>query len=400
MGNNKKITIGLFNDSFFPGSDGVIYVVDNYARRLAEFANVVVFVPSYGKNAFDDSKLPYKVVRCNSVKMHIIDYMLPLPKLDMKFMKEVNKYKLDIVHIHSPFPVGVIGINYAKKHNVPVLATMHSQFKRDFLKFTHNEMMANVLNSRIIKEFDKCDKCVAVNKEVARIYYEDYHCKEMPGVINNATDLTPVPNVKEAHDMINKKHNIDPNDKVFLFVGRINTLKNILFTADALKRVKELNPDLHFKMLFVGSGSEEHLLIDRIKENGLEDDVILCGKVTNRYILSCYFSRADLFLFPSIYDASSLVQIEAASQKTPTIFLKGTATAATVTENVNGFMTENDVDAYANKIIEVMEDKKLYKKVSENAYKDLYRTWDDIVNEVFKLYLDLIDKNKKKKVDK
>ena len=58
--------------------------------------------------------------------------------------------------------------------------------------------------------------------------------------------------------------------------------------------------------------------------------------------------RADLFLFPSLYDASSIVQIEAASQHTPTLFLKEAATTATVTNNVNGFLEENDVNKYVS----------------------------------------------------
>ena len=55
---DKKITIGLFVDSFFPMTDGVIMVVDNYARRLVKYANVIVFAPKYRKK-YDDSKLPY-----------------------------------------------------------------------------------------------------------------------------------------------------------------------------------------------------------------------------------------------------------------------------------------------------------------------------------------------------
>lgn len=60
---DKKITIGLFVDSFFPMTDGVIMVVDNYARRLVKYANVIVFAPKYRKK-YDDSKLPYQVIRC------------------------------------------------------------------------------------------------------------------------------------------------------------------------------------------------------------------------------------------------------------------------------------------------------------------------------------------------
>ena len=62
---------------------------------------------------------------------------------------------------------------------------------------------------------------------------------------------------KKAINYINKKHNIKKNEKVFLFVGRINLLKNILFIADSIKAVKEKEPKLKFKMLYVGCGQTE-----------------------------------------------------------------------------------------------------------------------------------------------
>ena len=175
-----NITIGLFNDSFYPMTDGVINVVDNYARLLSKRANVIVFVPSYPNNYYDDTTLPYKVVRCKSIKIPFLDYSLPIPKLDIKFLKELKKYNLDIVHIHSPFTIGATGVKYAKKHNIPCIATMHSQFKKDIMRFTKSELASDKLLKEIIKVFNSCDECFAVNKEVARIVYEDYHCKTIP----------------------------------------------------------------------------------------------------------------------------------------------------------------------------------------------------------------------------
>lgn len=387
----KKITIGIFNDSFYPMADGVIMVVDNYARRLSKYANVIVFAPKYVGKSFDDSTLPYKVVRCHSINVPLLDYSLPIPKLDRKFIRELNKYRLDIVHIHSPFTLGVAGLKYAKSHNIPCIATMHSQFKQDFLKAVKSDKLATKMNDKLIKVFNKCDECWAVNSEVARIYYDDYKYKCMPKVMNNATEMKPVNNDKEAINYINKKHNIKRNEKVFLFVGRINTLKNIMFIVDSLKAVKLKNPKLNFKMLFVGCGQDEEKLRLHIQKLDLEKEVILCGKITDRKELSYYYKRSDLFLFPSIYDASSIVQIEAASQSTPGLFLKDTATAATITNNVNGFTSEYTVGAYSDRIIEIINDKKLYDKVSKNAFIDLYKTWDEVVDEAYKIYLEKIN---------
>lgn len=385
----NKITIGLFIDTFFPMIDGVTMVVDNYAKRLTKYANVIVFAPEYPKAQYDDSKFLYKVVRCKSVKMPIIDYSLPMPKIDKEFMHELNNTKLDIVHIHSPFTIGKIGVEYAKKNNVPAIATMHSQYKKDFLRAVKFEPLANLLTKVIIRQYNKCDECWAVNSEIAKIYYEEYKYKKLPKVMGNATDMKLVENMEQAKKLINEKYNISPDEKVFLFVGRINNLKNVFLIANSLKILKEkYNPK--FKMLFVGSGQDEDELKSIIDKNKMNQDIIMCGKISDRELLANIYARADLFLFPSLYDASSIVQIEAASQKTPTLFVEGAATTATITENVNGFISQNNEEDFAEKINEIINNKALYDSVCENVYKDIYINWDSQVSKVFDSYMEII----------
>ena len=41
---DKKLNIAIFNDSFYPMIDGVVNVVDNYAKILSKKHNVTVFV--------------------------------------------------------------------------------------------------------------------------------------------------------------------------------------------------------------------------------------------------------------------------------------------------------------------------------------------------------------------
>lgn len=388
---DKKITIGLFIDTYFPMIDGVIMVVDNYAKRLANYANVIVFAPECYGQKYDDSKLNYKVIRCKSLKIPIIDYSLPIPKLDRKFLKEIRNVKLDIVHIHSPFMLGKLGINYAKKNKIPAIGTMHSQYKQDFIRAVKFKLFANLLTKIATKQYNRCDECWAVNKEVARIFYEEYGYKKLPEVMNNATDMKLIDNYDQAKELINKKHSIMPEEKVFLFVGRINKLKNVYFIVNSLKILK-YKYNFKFKMLFVGEGQDEEGLKKAIINNDLEKDVIMVGKVTDRELLSSYYARADLFLFPSLYDASSIVQIEAASQKTPTLFIENAVTAADIENSKNGYTAEKDEEKFAKKIIEIMNDEILYKKVCENAYKEIYINWDDKVKSVYNAYLESIKK--------
>lgn len=389
----EKITIGLFIDTYFPMIDGVINVVDNYAKELSKKANVIVFAPQVKGKKYDDSKLGYKIIRCKSIRLSFLDYSWPIPQFDSKFKKELNNCKLDIVHIHSPFMVGKMGIKYAKKHNIPVIGTMHSQFKKDINKVVKIDFISKLINKTLIKTFNKCDECWAVNKEVGRIFFEEYGYKKMPRIVNNATDMKPFEDKEKAIEYIDALYDIKEDEKVFLFVGRLNSLKNIFFIVDSLKILKEKAPEIKFKMLFVGKGQDEAELIKKIIRNNMQNEIKICGKVVNKEALAKYYRRADLFLFPSLYDASSIVQIEAASQYTPTVFLKQAATASDIQDNVNGFLSENSPEEYADKIIEIINNQSLYKKVSENAYKDIYRNWNTAVQEVFNLYINKIKKN-------
>lgn len=390
---SKKLTIGLFIDTYFPMTDGVIMVVDNYARRLIKYANVIVFAPRLLGKELDDTKFPYKIVRCRSLKVPFIDYSLPMPKMDYGFKKILNTYKLDIVHIHSPFSVGKAGIKYAKSHNVPVIGTMHSQYKQDIMRAVRNKKMTNTLTKKLIDVFNKCDECWAVNSEVARIFYEDYGYKCLPKVMNNATEMLPVKDYSKACKLVNDKYHLS-DDKVFTFVGRINALKGVFFILDSLYELKKINPKFKFKMLFIGNGQDMEELKKKIKEYKLDNDVILCGKITDRDLLASIYARSDLFLFPSMYDASSIVQIEAASQKTPGLFLEGSATSATVTNNQNGYIEKKDPTLYAKRILNIFDNQESLKKVSQNAYRDLYKNWDNVVDTIYKNYLNLIKERK------
>ncbi len=382
------LRVGMFVDTYFPMIDGVIHVVHNYAKRMndGEF-EVIVFCPMVNKKYKDEFE--YEVKRCKSMKLCFLDYSLPLPKLDRKFKKAVKESNLDIVHIHSPFGVAEMGIRYAKKHNIPAVATLHSQFKQDFYRSTKSKLITNLLLKHVIKVFNQCDEFYTVNKRVAEIFYE-YGCKHMPLIQRNCSDCTPVEDVEAARKTVNEKFGLSPDEKVFLFVGRIYSLKNIFFLAEALSKLKYKN----YKMIFVGDGGDLPALKSKVQKYDLTDNVIFAGRITDRELLKALYARATLFLFPSMYDTNSLVQLEAATQKLPTVFLEGSATSATVTDNVSGFIAKPTPEQYAEKIEEVLANEELYQSVREGAFRDLYVTWDETVAEMKNKYKTVIEQKK------
>ena len=384
MLNFALMKVGLFIDTWYPMVDGVIKVVDNYARRLTNYCDVVVFCPDTGQV---EKALPYQVEQCSSLPFLTNDYSVPLSALDPFFDASIIRSGIDLVHIHSPFTIGMAGVAYAKVHGLPVVATLHSQYRQDFEQNLHFKLSTSIAMDGIMRVFNACDECWAVNGGIKELYQRDYGLTAPCKVRLNATDHVPVSDPAAAAREVNARYGIPADATVFLFVGRINFIKNIDFTVRALARAKELGLS-NFRMLFAGKGQDEEKLAALVQELGLTEEVVMCG-LTDKPMLEKLYSRASLFLFPSLYDANSLVQIEAACQGTPTVFLEGARTAATVTPGVNGYVSPATEEAYAHTLLDILADKDGYARVCAAAHRDLYLSWDDVVREVHADYLRL-----------
>jgi len=386
---NKKLKIGMFLDTFYPHTDGVVVVVDNLARKLSKNNDVTVIVPETD-TIENDKNYPYKIIRIKSHHFLNTEYQFSFkPSKISKKYKEIKNENFDIVHIHSPFLIGRIGLSIAHDLNVPAIITMHTQFDYEIKKIFKKDFIVKPIVKNLIGVYNNCDSAISVNNRTGSLYKKNGYKKE-PYTIYNGTDIKEVKDKKEAIKKVNDLYNLKDTDNVLLFVGRINEIKNIFFILDSLKLLKE--NEVKFKMIYVGSGPDEERLKDKIKEYNMQDDVILAGKINDRELLSSIYYRADLFLFPSVFDACSLVQIEAAINETPGLFIKGSATSETIIDNVNGYLSIEDKNEYKNKIKEILSNKKELKKVSINAKKMLSRNFDDVSEETYEFYLKEIEK--------
>ena len=388
--NNGKLTIAYFCDTFYPIIDGVIKVLDNYASLLKDKYNIVVIVPKH-KNIV--IKKDYLVIGVSSIYFNFVNYDLAFPEIDGFLDKAIKRLKIDLVHSHSPFNMGAYAAKVAKKKKVPLVMTMHSQFKQDFLKYTNSEAISSYLLKQIVKVFKKSQEVWTMNERTKNVL-ESYGYNGKFYLLPNGTDFVTPDNLSELQSKANKKYKLDENQFVMLFVGRLIEQKNIFFIAKVLQIVKESGKD--FKMFFVGNGPDESALKSKIKKYNLEDNVIFTGRISNREDLATIFARSNLFLFPSIYDMSSLVQIEAAAFKTPTIFIENSVTSASVTNNVNGFTASSNENEFANRVCELIDNRSTTEKVGEKAFEDLYKTWDQIAIICAERYEYLIKQNKNK----
>ena len=387
MKNRKRLKIGIFMDSFYPELDGVVVVIDNLARMLSKYNDVTVVVPQTPTYK-EDYKMPYEIVRVRSIDVPFIEYRLGLPRIKInKEYKELLKKDFDIIHIHSPFTMGRLGLKIAKDLNIPCVCTVHTRYKFEVKRIAKSEQITKQVMKSIMHVFNKCDKCFVVNDPLIK-ELKDTGYKKEPIVIYNGTELTPLQNREKNIQMVNKLYDLKATDTVLLFVGRLVKTKNIYFLLDSLKLLKEDN--VKFKMIYVGIGPEEKKLKNKIKDYGMQEQIIMAGELSNREILSAVYARADLLLLPSIMDTSSLVRIEAAVNGTAGLFIKDSMVASTIKDNINGYTAELEESKYKDKIKEIISNKKQLKKVSKNAKETLGKTWLSVADELYEEYLKLI----------
>ncbi len=387
--NNGKKTVLLFNDAYYPIIDGVVTVMHNFALSLMQHVNVIACVPAHNN---DIVLQKYLVIGCKSTYYKFVNYDLAHPFGDKRFVKLMQQVKADYVHIHSPFTMGKFAVKYARKHNLPAVATFHSQFKRDFLRSTHSRLLTAILLSGVMRIFNSV-QCVYTMHAYSKQTLISYGYKGEVKLLPNATSFTYPQNPQELIDNINAKYNLQGKQNVLLFVGRLTKLKNIFFIMDVLSELKKR--DFPFHMVYVGDGPDGDELKKKANKLGLDNNITFAGKISDKTMLQAFYLRSDLFVFPSNYDVSSIVQIEAASQKLCGLYLKGSVTSCTVTDNETGFLCEENVEQYADKIVEILSDKDNLNRVRQGAFERLYITWQQVADKTYEDYLNLLPPKRK-----
>jgi 1,2-diacylglycerol 3-alpha-glucosyltransferase len=383
---DKKLVVGQFNDSFVPVMDGVTNVVKNYAYWLdKKYGECYVATPAYpGYGDRED----FPVLRYYSIPFKQREpYRIGLDLLDINFRSAIKSIPFDIVHAHCPFTSGAVAQQIARKNNIPIVATFHSKFYDDFKQVLKIDAFAKICTRIVIDFFNRVDQVWTVSKGAADTLHE-YGYKGSIEVVSNGTDFVVPENINDIIKKTEQKLNIKENELVFLFVGQHIWQKNIKMIVEALKLVDDRN--IPFRMFFVGDGYAKEELKEYVNELGLDDKITLLGKILDRDYLRSLFARADLFLFPSVYDNAPIVIREAAAVATPSVVIANSNAAEGIEDNVNGFLSENTAQSYANRILEVTKDRDLIIRAGQRAKVTIYRNWEDIVDEVYQRYIEII----------
>jgi glycosyltransferase involved in cell wall biosynthesis len=149
-----------------------------------------------------------------------------------------------------------------------------------------------------------------------------------------------------------------------MYSGQLIDGKMPLFFVEVAKKVKEQTGSCN--VLILGSGKLKAAMEDMLKRYNIEYE--MPGFIDQKQ-LPDFYPKSKLFLFPTKNDAWGMVANEAMAASVPVITCKNAGVENDlVIDNVNGYVLPLDVDIWANKIIGLLNDDKLYAQFSENAY--------------------------------
>jgi D-inositol-3-phosphate glycosyltransferase len=213
-----------------------------------------------------------------------------------------------------------------------------------------------------------------------------------PGV--DVTHFYPIPS-DEAKMYVGLK----PEDRMVLFVGRIEPLKGVdtLIQAMSCVQLKEERP-VHLAIIGGDpAASPQEMSAEMARLQKLCDDlavgqtVVFLGK-RDQDKLPYYYSAAELLVMPSHYESFGMVALEAMACGTPVIASEVGGLAYLVRDGETGFtIPDQEPEALCEKISWLLGDHDLHATMSQRAveYAQDY-AWEKIAKQIVEVYKNLL----------
>ena len=376
--------IGQFTDTFLPVVDGVGRVVSSYAHAMGQLCDACYVITPQQADLYRGA-LPYEIVDFSGMPLPMSpQYRAGMPILDVHYRRRISNVKLDIVHMHSPFITGREAYRISRDQDIPLVGTFHSKYYDDFYQITKSHTLSKIGNRYVIDSLEKCDQVWAVSNSTAEVL-RGYGYKGTIEVVENGTDRK-VPDIQAAQ-LVEKRFNLDQRP-LLLYVGQINWKKNIrriLEVVDALHRQRR-----NMRLIMAGQGPSEAEVHALSASLGLNDMVIYTGHVTDTNLLDGLYTRADLLVFPSLYDNAPMVVREAAALGTPSLLARGSCAAEVVHDGQNGLLANDTTADMAERIAWALDNPTKLKEIGMAAQATIPKPWEDVITEVLERYEDLI----------
>ena len=354
--------IAIFTDSYKPQVNGVVTSIDIFTHELRRRGHsVYIFapeIPGYAEKEPD-------VFRMKSIKFSNYDgYWLGLPfSLMFRDFPEV-----DIVHVHSPFSMGLAGLAYARHRKVPCVATFHTMYSEYSHYFIKNRMISDSKTFRkIFKDLswkylrwfhNRADVVIAPSDYIMKILKRKKIGKSVV-IVPTGVHFRKSGQSKKS---LRKKYGFGRNDRIMLHVGRITKEKNIEFVIDSLKHL--LSDDA--RLVITSEGPAKEVLQKKVVDMKLAGKVVFTGYLDEKELRE-FYRLSDVFVMASRTETQGLVLLDAATSGLPSVVIEAPVISDFVRSNNIGLVAQKK--DFADSVSRLLSSPALRRKFSSNCGK-------------------------------
>ena len=372
--------IAMLTNNYRPFVGGVPISVERQAQELVKLGHqVTVFAPEYGngdtqedellrrKMREGDEKSPERVIRYGSRKRKMENGMVYPGLFPSGILDVFEREHFDRIHVHHPMFAGPWALYLGRKYRIPVIYTYHTRYE-DYLHyipcFRVGQDSAAVkrkavewIQKKAVPAYMKwfcgqCDLVLAPSAGMEQILRE-YGVKTPLAVFPTGLEETFFRKDAARSREIRGQYG---RGKRYLFasVSRLEKEKNYGFLLRGIAELKRRMGDV-FHVLVIGDGSQKSELKVRASILGIQDMVTFVGNVPNGEVKD-YLNASDLFLFASKSETQGIVLAEAMAAGLPVVAVHAVGADDIVEDGVNGFLTEEQEEAWAEKVSETLNE--------------------------------------------
>ncbi len=339
--------IGFFTDTYTPQINGVVTSIRLFASALeARGHEIYVFAPT-PKHPDDGTR----VVRFPSMPWAFQPEMRVASPVSIAALRTLDSLGLDIVHSHDPFSIGLFGLNVAWRKRIPYVHTYHTLYP-EYVHYVWDTRLTKKLAERLSRDFcQRCDSIIAPSSKV-EAYLREWGVDVPIDIIATGIDVETYahPDPTRLH-ALRARLDIEPDDKVALFVGRLGREKNVELLLRALWHSR--HPRV--KLVLVGDGPHRQELEAIVTESALEKRVVFAGYLEREDTVAAYH-LADLFAFASTSETQGLVVGEAMAAGLPVLAVHDHAVEDFVIDGQTGRIVQALPEDIAHALDELLVD--------------------------------------------
>ena len=374
----------MFSESFHPVQNGVsTSVLTLIAGLRALGSHVCVFAPAHEHQPDSEPN----VLRFPSfVSAFNREYPVAYPFLPrMALETHFDRLKLDVVHTHTPFVMGLTGGKLAIRRNVPLVSTFHTLYSQytHYVPLLPDSMTQSLVEHYLPWYYNRCTEIICPS-DIAAQTLRSYGVVRPVTVIPTGVPLPPREVLsKHARMKARERIGIGSNEPLLLYAGRIAREKNIDWLLEVYDRVQTQVPGTRLALAGAGSYLEEAKTAAAHFGSG----VLFLGPVPRRE-LDELFAACDVFCFPSASETQGLVIGEARAAGAPCVVVDAGGAPETVQNGEDGFRVScGDTNGFTARIVQLLTDMNLQNTMRTNAQANALKyTPERMVQNVLNVY--------------